>query len=78
MRNSTDNETVAPAANLLEAKLIINSTISTPGARFITAGSKDFFLLSTMLEAEYMKMNYDEIPQDIIPQYELDKIKRCK
>ena len=73
-----DNEIAAPAANLLEAKLIINSTISTPGARFITAGSKDFFLLSTMLEAEYMKMNYDEIPQGIITQYELDKIKRCK
>ena len=44
MRNSTDNETVAPAANLLEAKLIISSTISTPGARFITADiKKNFF-----------------------------------
>ena len=70
-----DNETAAPAANLLGAKLIINSTISTPGAKFITADIKDFFLSSQIPDVEYMKMNLDEIPQDIISKYNMNNIK---
>ena len=70
-----NSETAAPAANLLEAKLIINSTISTPGAKFITVDIKDFFLSSQMPEVEYIKMNLDEIPQDIISKYNMNNIK---
>ena len=42
-RLTYDNETAAPAVNLLEAKLIFNSTISTPNARCMTMDIKDFF-----------------------------------
>ena len=73
-RLTYDNETAAPAANLLEAKLIINSTISTPHARFITADIKDFFLSSIMPTAEYMKMHIDEIPSDIITKYDMSHL----
>ena len=73
-RLSFDNETAALAANLLESKLIFNSTISTPGAKFITLDIKDFFLASTMPEAEYMKMHIDEIPQDIITKYNMNQL----
>ena len=73
-RLTYDNETAAPAANLLEAKLIINSTISTPNARFITADIKDFFLSSIMPTAEYMKMHIDEIPRDIVSKYNMENL----
>ena len=39
-----DQETAVSAANLLEAKLILNCTISTPNAKFFTMDIKDFFL----------------------------------
>ena len=69
-----DNETAAPAANLLEAKLILNSTISTPGAKFITADIKDFFLASKMPNEEYMKMHIDEIPDNIVHKYNMNEL----
>ena len=37
------HDCAAPAANLLEAKLIFNSTISQPGAKFCGIDIKDFF-----------------------------------
>ncbi len=70
-RLTYDHETAAPAANLLEAKLMINSTISTKDARFLTIDIKDFFLSSLMPQPEYMKMHWDEIPPDIQTQYSL-------
>ena len=53
------DNTVSPAASLLEAKLLINSTISqsAQGARFMTIDIKDFFLQTTMPDAEYMKIH---------------------
>ena len=42
------HKTSALAVILLESKIIVNSTISTPGAKFYTIGVKDFFLSSTL------------------------------
>ena len=45
----------APATSLLEAKLLLNSVISrTPGAKFLSADLKDYFLKSTMDRYEYI------------------------
>ena len=73
-RLTYDNETAAPAANLLEAKLIFNSVISTANAKFFTMDIKDFFLSSTMPKKEYMKMHLTEIPEDIINRYNMRDI----
>ena len=70
-RLTYDNETAAPAANLLEAKLIFNSTISTPNERFMTMDINDFFLSSTMPKAEYMQIHKSEITSDIITKYNM-------
>ena len=70
-----EHETAASAANLLEAKLIFNSTISTPNGRFFTMDIKDFFLSSKMEKAEYMRMHELEIPEDIMEKYHLHKLK---
>ena len=44
------HDTSSPTTDLLETKLLINSTISDPrmGARFCSVDLKDFFLSSTM------------------------------
>jgi hypothetical protein len=46
----------APAASLIESKLITNSVISTSGAKFLTTDIKDYFLNNPMDRYEYMKI----------------------
>ena len=43
-----DKDSAAPAANLLETKFFLNSTISQPNARFMSIDISNFFLSSTM------------------------------
>jgi hypothetical protein len=42
-------DTSTPTANLLTVKLLINSMISTPGARFFTIDIKNFYLCTPIL-----------------------------
>jgi hypothetical protein len=43
-----------PTANLLTVKLLLNSTISTPNAKFMTIDIKDVYLNTPMARYEYM------------------------
>lgn len=61
----------SPAASLLEAKLLFNSIVSTPGAKFFSADIKDYFLCSPMDNYEYMKLPLHIIPEEIRVQYNL-------
>ena len=63
----------SPAANLLETKVLINSTISDAhkGARFMCADIKDYFLASPMEDPEYMRVKYNFFPEDIRIKYQL-------
>ena len=47
-------ETFTPNADLITAKVLFNSVISTPGAKFMTIDIKDFYLSTDMDEFEYM------------------------
>jgi hypothetical protein len=60
-----------PTADLLTAKLMFNSIISTPGAKFMTIDIKDFYLMTPMDRFEYFRMKLDLFPQDIINEYGL-------
>ena len=64
----------SPGANLMETKILVNSTISdaSRGARFMSADIKDYFLATPMAQAEYMKVQYKHIPEDIQQLYKLD------
>ena len=53
-------------ADILTFKLLINSTISTPGARFICLDVKNFYLNTPMKRPEYMRLPIELIPQEII------------
>ena len=70
------DDTASLAASLLEAKLLINSTISqsAQNARFMTIDINDFFLQTTMLEAEYMKIHKKYFLEDIREKYSIDKL----
>jgi hypothetical protein len=61
----------APAATILEAKLLFNSVISTPKAKFMTADILDYFLCTPMDRYEYIKIHYRMIPEEIRQQYHL-------
>ena len=61
----------APATNMLETKMLLNSVISDArqGARLLCADIKDFFLASPMEENEYTKVRIKHFPPDIIERY---------
>ncbi len=42
-----------PTANLLTIKLLLNSVISTPSAKFMMLDLKDFYLMTPMKSYKY-------------------------
>ena len=60
-----------PTADLVTAKLLINSTISTPKARFYGIDLANFYLMTPMPDFEYMRLRLDLIPEEIQVKYDL-------
>ena len=58
-------------AELTTIKLLINSTLSTPNAEFMTMDIKDFYLNTPMERYEYMRIPLKTIPDEIVRQYNL-------
>ena len=68
-----------PTADLNTVKMHINSTISTPGARYACLDIKNMYLHSFMQDPEYMFIETKLIPQEFIEEYNLqDKIHNGK
>eukprot|EP00804_Cyclotella_cryptica_P007757 CCRYP_001358-RA/>CCRYP_001358-RA protein AED:0.08 eAED:0.05 QI:0/0/0/1/0/0/4/0/1076 len=63
-----------PTADMLTTKILLNSVISTKGARFMTIDIKDFYLNTPMVRPEYMRLKLSDIPDHIIKLYKLDKL----
>ncbi len=61
-------------ADLTTAKILINSTISTPGAKFMCLDIKDFYLNNDMTRYEYMRIPVNQLPQKIIDLYNLEPL----
>jgi hypothetical protein len=58
-------------ADLTTCKLLFNSVISTPDARFMTIDLKDFYLETPMERFEYMRIPVNVIPDDLMELYNL-------
>lgn len=58
-------------ADLTTAKLIFNSVLSTPNAKFMATDLKDFYLGTPMTRFEYMRIPLFMLPDAIIEQYDL-------
>jgi hypothetical protein len=52
-----------PTADLFTVKLMFNSIISTPNAKFMTMDIKVFYLMTPMDWYEYFKMKLELFPQ---------------
>ena len=52
-----------PTADITTAKLIINSTISMPGARYMCCDLENFFLVTPLSQYEYIKLPIDILPE---------------
>ena len=69
---SVDMDCWTPTADLLTVKLLLNSVISTPNAKFMTLDIKDFYLNTPMDKLELLRMKLDSFPQDVIDHYNLN------
>ncbi len=73
-----------PTADLLTVKLLINSTISTPHAKYMTMDIKDFYLNTPMARYKYMQLRIADMLDDVIKHYNLtdvatqDRYEYCK
>jgi hypothetical protein len=66
--------TSTQTASLKTIKLLLNSTISTPGARFSAFDIKNFYYGTPMPRYEYMKIQLSKIPDEIIAEYDLSSL----
>ena len=70
-----DDNTKTDCASLPTIKTHLNSTISTPGAKYATADIKNFYLANNPLKKpEFMRMHISNIPEEIIIDYALEKL----
>ncbi len=60
-----------PIADMALVKILLNSIISTKGARCVMIHIKDFYLNTPMKRFEYMKLKITDIPEEIIWEYRL-------
>ena len=61
-------------ADMTTFKILVNSTISTPGAKWLGLDVKNYYLGTPMANYEYMFIPLNQIPQEIIDHYNLHNI----
>ena len=66
--------TATQTASLTTTKCLINSTLSTKNAKFMSVDIKDYYYGTIMTEFEYMRMALRDIPNEIIQQYNLNSL----
>jgi len=62
-----------PTADMLLVKLLLNSVISTRGAKFMTADIKNFYLNTPLTRHEYVRLKLSDIPEEVIQEYRLQE-----
>ncbi len=63
-----------PTADMTLFKILLNSIISTKGARCVMVDIKDFYLCTPMKRFEYMRLKITDIPKEIIREYGLQEL----
>jgi hypothetical protein len=67
-------DSISPAADLPTIKMLWNSVLSTPGAKYFTMDISNFYLNTPLNRPEYMRPPIKIIPQEIIDKYNLNDI----
>ena len=60
-----------PTADMLLFKVLLNSVVSTPGAKFMALDVSNFYLNTPMARFEYVKLRLTDIPDEVIREYRL-------
>ena len=60
-------------ADLTTVKILLNSVLSTPNAKFMTLDLKDFYLGTPMPQHEYMRIPVKLIPESIMLEYDVQQ-----
>ena len=63
-------------ADMTTIKILVNSTLSTPGAKWLSLDVKNYYLGTPMDNYKYMFIPINQIPQEIIDHYNLHNIVR--
>ena len=61
-----DGKTKTPTADLITLKLLLNSVLSTPKAKFLTIDIKNFYLETKLKNKQHMFLPADLIPKEIM------------
>ena len=70
-----DGKVATETSSLETAKLHINSTISTPGAKYMCMDAGNFYLNTPLEDFQYMRFPVWMIPDEIMKEYDLyDKV----
>ncbi|KAL7532915.1 hypothetical protein ACHAXR_004936 [Thalassiosira sp. AJA248-18] len=56
---------------MLTVKLLLNSIVSTPGAKFFNMDIKNFYLMTPLKRREYVRLNMSDMPDNVIEHYQL-------
>ena len=56
---------------MLTVKLLLNSILSTPNAKFMSIKIEDLYLNTPIPRYEYMRLKLSNLPEDFIHQYNL-------
>jgi hypothetical protein len=67
-------EVATPTADMLVAKLLFNSVISTPKAKFMTMDISNFYLMTPLTRPEFIRIKLSDIPDEIIKEYNLQEL----
>ncbi len=62
-----------PTADMTLFKFLMNSIISTTGARCNMVDIMDFYLCTPMKRPEYMRLKKTDIPEEIMREYQLQE-----
>jgi hypothetical protein len=63
-----------PTVDMTLIKMMLNSVISTRGAKCVMVDIKDFYLNTPMKRYEYMRIKITDIPLEIIEEYKMHEI----
>ena len=64
-------DTSTETAGLEIAKMVFNSVVSTPEAKFMTIDISNMYLNTPLQVYQYMRFNISMIPQEVIDHYNL-------
>lgn len=68
-----DMDLGTPTASLLTVKILVNSVISTPGARFMAIYITDFYLNTPLERQEFARLKLSNFPEEVVQQYSLEE-----